>query len=67
MSKAKSYLAGRVMVLTKADSIMEKDQLIRGSKKIIKLNDYSNLEYSRTLNQGRQAFISNCSRQNGET
>ena len=49
------------------NSWLSEAQLLSGTEEFFKLNDYSNLEYSRTLDQERRFFISNCSRQNGET
>ena len=37
---------------------MTEDQLLEGTKKFFKSNDYSNLEYNKTLNQGGRTFSS---------
>jgi hypothetical protein len=37
---------------------LTEDQLLEGTKEFFKSNDYSNMEYNKTLNQGGRTFSS---------
>jgi hypothetical protein len=37
---------------------LTEDQLFEGTKEFFKSNDYSNIEYNKTLNQGGRTFSS---------
>src|ERR671932_118930 len=57
MISARSYFA-RMNENRGETNWLTDDQLLRGTEQFFKLNDYSNIDYNRMLDQGRRTFSS---------
>ncbi|MBD0359457.1 MAG: hypothetical protein ICV56_01935 [Nitrososphaeraceae archaeon] len=55
MVSARSYFA-RMNENREDTDWLTDDQLLRGTEQFFKLNNYSNIEYNRVLDQGERAF-----------